>query len=266
MKKILLIYSICLSCLSGYSQTADMKGKFFSGINIGYMQIYNNMLLPYESLGTNYGIDLEWQIFYNHQWLSISYFSINYASSFVKDMAIDIPIFNTNQHNLKTKLQYNLLRQLGFLSKSKFRVFAGGGIYIQPEASLFLHRDIQKYFLRTDLGLNHSLFAEYDWGNIKISDSFTMPIVIGSLYPHYNTIPFYSVGKAHNYFLFATINKIIRLNNKLNVEIPLNISKNTLTTIRLSYIFDYEYSSIRDNKIRIIGHHGLIGFAFNICN
>ncbi len=265
MKQILFIL-VHLLYLSGYSQTADVKGKFFSGINIGYVQIYNNMLLPYEFSGTNYGINLERQIFYNHQWLFLSRFSIGYASSFVKDMAIDIPIFNTNRHSLKTKLQYNLLRQLGFLSEPKFRVFAGAGIDIQPEIELFLHRDIQKYFLRTDLGLNYSLFAEYDWGNIKISDSFTMPIVIGSFYPHYNTIPFYSVGKTHNYFLFATINKIIRLNNKLNVEIPVNISKKTLTTVRLSYIVDYEYSSIRDNKIRIIGHQGLIGFVFNICN
>ena len=63
MKRILLIYLILTSFLSGYSQTAGGKGKFFSGVDVGYVQMYNNMLLPYEFSGSNYGINLEWQIF-----------------------------------------------------------------------------------------------------------------------------------------------------------------------------------------------------------
>ena len=162
-KRILLIYLILTSFLSGHSQTAGGKGKFFSGVDVGYVQIYNNMLLPYEFSGSNYGINLEWQIFNSPKWLSLAYFSIDYTSSFVRDMAIDIPIFNTNQHSLRARLQYNLLRQLYSVPTSRFRLFAGGGIDICPEASLFLHRDIQKYFLRADFGLDCSLFAEYDF-------------------------------------------------------------------------------------------------------
>ena len=266
MKRILLIYLILTSFLSGYSQTAGGKGKFFSGVDVGYVQIYNNMLLPYEFSGSNYGINLEWQIFNSPKWLSRAYFSIDYTSSFVRDMAIDIPIFNTNQHSLRARLQYNLLRQLYSVPTSRFRLFAGGGIDICPEASLFLHRDIQKYFLRADFGLDCSLFAEYDFGKVRVSDGFTMPVVVGSFYPHYNTVPFYSVGGAQNYFLFVSIDKIIRLNNILKFEIPVKITENIRPTIWLSYAFGYEYSSIRDNTIRLMTHSGQAGFVFNICN
>jgi len=75
--------------------------------------------------------------------------------------------------------------------------------------------------LRVDLSLGTSLFAEYDFKYLKVSNAFSMPIVAGSFYPHYSTVPFWSIGKTKDYFLVAPIGKLNRINNFLNFEIPL---------------------------------------------
>jgi hypothetical protein len=265
VKKLFLIFVLCACSFFISSQTIENRGKFFSGIGVGYERYYNAILLPYEFACRNYSINFDWQILNNDNWLSITHLQLNYAPVFAKDMSIDIPIFNTNQHNLGAKFQYNLLRKINVFSKEKFNFFAGGNIDFQPEVELFLYQDIQKYFLRVDLSLGLSLFAEYDFGKIKLSDNFAMPLVVGSFYPHYSTVPFWSIGGAKNYFLVAPIGTLNRINNFFSLEIPIKSKGKLFTTLWLSYNFNYEFSIIRDNKIRTISHNGLAGFAFNIC-
>jgi hypothetical protein len=240
-------------------------GKFNSSIGVGEERRYNYMLFPFEFKGLNYSLNLEWQMPHS-KWLSDVKFYLHFASIFADNSPVNIPIFNTAELCFGAKLQYQIMRKVLSLSDDNFRLYVGGNIEVQPENEMFTYaaEDISRYFLALDFSLGASIYAEYNFGWAKISDNFSMPLLAGSFYPHYQYSPFYYSGKAGRYFTFAPIGILNRLSNYLNVEFPITIRKKPYGTLFLSYNFNFEYSTIRDNTIRRIGHAALIGFSFKI--
>jgi hypothetical protein len=241
-------------------------GKFRSSIGVGEERRYNYMFFPFEFKGIGYSMNLEWQAPHS-KWISDVKFYIHYASIFADNSQINIPIFNSSELCFGAKLQYQIMRNILSLSDNRFRLFIGGNVEILPEYELFLdvtEAGASRYFIAADLSLGASLYAEYDFGWATISNNFSMPLLTGSFYPHYQYPPFYYTGKASSYFTFAPIGILNRLSNYLTAEFPITIRKRSYGTIFLSYNFNYEYSTIRDNTIRRIGHFALAGFSFRI--
>ena len=262
MKKYLLLVILLFN--TGLS-AENNAGKFRSSISIGEERRYNYMFFPFEFKGINYGMNLEWQIPHS-KWISDVKFYIHYASVFANDGVVNIPAFNSSELYLGAKLQYQIMRNVLSLSDNRFRLFIGGNVDLQIEHETFLDAttDIYRYFLSIDLSLGTSLYAEYNFGWAIISNNFSMPLLTGSFYPHYQYSPFYNTGKASSYFTFAPIGILNRLSNYFTAEFPITIRKRSYGTVFLSYNFNYEYSTIRDNTIRRIGHLALVGFSFGI--
>jgi hypothetical protein len=262
MKKYLLLTMLLLN--TGLS-AEDNAGKFKSSIGIGEERQYNYMFFPFEFKGINYSMNLEWQIPHS-KWISDVKFYIHYASIFANNSVVNIPVFNSSELCFGAKLQYQIMRKVLSLSDNHFRLFIGGNVELQSEYETFLDvaTSISRYFLSTDLSLGASLYAEYNFGWATISNNFSMPLLTGSFYPHYQYAPFYYTGKASSYFTFAPIGILNRLSNYFTAEFPITIHKKSYGTVFLSYNFNYEYSTIRDNVIRRIGHLALVGFSFRI--
>lgn len=241
-------------------------GKFKSSIGVGEESRYNYMFFPFEFKGINYSINLEWQVPHS-KWISDVKFYIHYASVFANNSAVNIPIFNSSELCFGAKLQYQIMRNVLSLFDNRFRLFIGGNIEILPEYEVFVdvtETDAFRSFIAADLSLGASFYAEYNFRWATISNNFSMPLFTGSFYPHYQYPPFYYTGKASSYFTFAPVGILNRLSNYFTIESPIIIRKKLYGTVFLSYNFNYEYSTIRDNTIRRIGHMALAGFSFRI--
>ncbi|GHT18544.1 hypothetical protein FACS189429_5220 [Bacteroidia bacterium] len=248
-----------------FSQNKDGSGLFISALGVGYEQRYNEMILPYEFSGAAYNLNLEWQMRHSEKWFSDAKFNLHFAPLFAKTSAANVPAFNVSEHCFGFDLEYQLLRKI--IDKQNFTLFAGGSLELMPEYEIFLDLStnlagsLTKQFFAMDLSLGGAVFAEYKFNKIRITDNFSFPLVAGAFYPHYQVPPFYYSG---NYFVFASIGKLNRISNYLNFEIPVFVNDKILNTFCVGYNFNYEYSTIRDNFIRRIGHNFLVGVRFGI--
>ncbi|MDR0565650.1 MAG: hypothetical protein LBG47_01210 [Prevotellaceae bacterium] len=247
------------------AQSRGGEGKFGSALSVGAKQNYNNMLVPYEFNGGDYGLLLEWRLPSSASWLSDVRFSMHYAALYAASSATDIKIFNAAQKCLGAKIQYQRMVKIATLLNRRLSLYAGGSVDTGTEYDFFIDASYSSYFLTVDFSLGASLYAEYQLGRSLFSGNFSAPLVTGAFYPHYGTYsPFLSVGDAWRYFVVAPVGKLNRISSYLKAESPIYIRGNFINTFFLGYHFGYEYSTIRDNPVRTVSHTFLLGIVFKI--
>jgi hypothetical protein len=263
IKISLLIFAltIILSCVYGQ----DNMGKFSSALGVGPQQNYNDMLHPYNFNGVAYSLYLEWQQISAKNWWSDIKIRLHYAPLYASDGATLLPIYNANQYFLSADIHYQSGKKITPLSGKTFSLFAGGSIDFMAYYQIFYDTATAKSFCPVDGSFGIFLTGIYKAGRITVSNNFSMLLLAGSFYPHYgNANPFTSAGTGANYFLMAPVGKLNRMNNYLKIEIPVFIKSKLLNTFFIGYDFTYEYSTIRDNLIRDVGHSVLVGMVFRL--
>ena len=252
-------------CFTARAQ--EYRGKFSSSVNMGTRCNYNNMLYPYTFCGLDFGLNFEWQTLNAKQWLADVKVLLHYAPLYASNSSINMKLFNTVQYMIGADLQVQEMKKITPLSNDKFSLFAGGNLsgFVGYQAFIDIASGMAYSFNPLDFSLGTSLYAEYKWGKITISDNFQLLLLAGTFYPQYgNNNPFTSVGTATDYFLFTTIGKLNRFSNLLKVEFPINIHKKLWNTVFVGYRIAYEYSTIRDNLYRDITNAFCIGMVFRI--
>lgn len=247
------------------AQSQGKEGKFGSALSVGAKRSYNNIFVPYEFNGGDYGLLLEWRLPSSALWLSDAKLSLQYATLYAANSATDIKIFNAAQKCLGAKMQYQRMVKIATLLNRRLSLYAGGSAGSGAGYDVLIDTDYSSYFLTVDFSLGASLYAEYQLGKSLFSANFSAPLVTGVFYPHYGTyLPFLSVGDAWSYFVVAPIGKLSRVSSYLKAESPIYICGKFINTFFLGYHFGYEYSTIRDNPVRTIDHTFLLGIVFKI--
>jgi hypothetical protein len=268
MRNKIMCLTAILSVLLAPAQSQGKEGKegkFSSAVGVGAKRNYNNMLIPYEFSGGDYGLLLEWRAPDSGVWLSDTRFSLHYAALYALTSATNIKVFNAAQQCLGVKAQRQRMVKVATLLNRRLSLYAGGNVDARAEYDFFIDGDYSSYFLAVDFSLGASLYAEYRLGTALFSSSFSAPLVTGAFYPHYGTYsPFLSAGSAGSYFVVAPIGKLNRISSYFRAEKPIYIRGNFINTFFLGYHFGYEYSTIRDNPLRTIDHTVLLGVVFKI--
>jgi hypothetical protein len=209
---------------------------------------------------------LEWQTPSPTLWLSDAKFSLHYSALYASNSATGIKIFNAAQQYLGARVEYQRMVKVATLLNHRLFLYAGGSMNTGAEYGFFIDTDYSNSFLTVDFSLGASLYAENRLGRALFSGSISAPLITGIFYPHYGIsyLPFLSAGSAASYFVVAPIGKLNRINSYFKVESPIYIRGNFINTFFLGYHFGYEYSTIRDNPVRAIGHTILLGVVFKI--
>jgi hypothetical protein len=264
MKRLIAVLIGSLLCMIVFPQS-----KHTFSLGRGTANTFNGMVTPYNLSGTKiigmtYGNEKlpgkEWKTFFDVDldvsWLRPDY---DFANKLKKEQPFVLELdVHINKSFLKKVLEINgFTAHAGFITSVQgfYQIFDYSAMPAILKAADFFQIGISE-------GISASMQLKFKKVIFQNTASYLMAGAV--LYPNYTSdSPFYNGGSG-DYLTFATINKRNYIENRFKAEFPLYIKGKFVNSFSISHDFKYEYSTIKDNVFRRLGHSINIGILFKI--
>lgn len=251
------------------SAQAFSQSKSTFSLGGGYENMLNAFISPYNLRGTGVvNFNYENEKFKNERYKTIS--SIN-----LKGASLEF------DHNFMNKLDngpYNLMIGLFIDKNYLFNLYESGsfdfwGGFISSIQSNFEfivydaiinYRPEYSFFLNFGVSGGLATSAKLKFNKFTVQNTSSFLLLNAMLYPNYAYDLPLPGTYVPNYFTLSSLKKRQCLTNKLKVEFPLYISGKLVNSFSVSYLFNYQNSSINDIAIRKYEHIFSLGFIFKI--
>lgn len=266
MKRLVtILISSLLLYINAYSQTQNT----FS-LGRGTTSTYNGMLIPYNLRGCNV-ISLSYgnERLLKNDWKTLFDIGINKST-----LRIDYNFANKLNSNQPGFLDFDVFINKSYLKQivevDKFTAYIGlitsaQGVYqatVYPDASFDMTKDRLTHFLQVGVSEGISSSMQLRLKKVILQNTTSYLIAGVLLYPNYSSDNPLLYNGAGRHLTLAFINKRNYIENKFKVEFPLYIKGKFINSFSISHDFKYEYSTIKDNVFRRLGHTINVGILF----
>jgi hypothetical protein len=265
MIKTANIILFLLICTLSFSQS---KSTFSLGS--GYENAHNGFISPYNYTGSGV-INFNYE---NEKLKSKSYKTINNINFKGASLRLDHDFMNNldkgpYNFNLRLSIDKNYLFEL--YGGNQFSFWSGFVSSFQSNLQVVIHdaatinyRTDYYFFLNFGLSGGLATSAQLKFKKFNIQNTCSFFLINAMLYPNYAYDLPLPGTYVPNYFTFSSVKRRQYLTNKLKVEFPLYIADELVNSFSVSYLFNYENSSINDIAIRKYEHILSLGVIFKI--
>lgn len=257
-----------LLCLLLSIQAFSQSKNTFS-LGSGHDNIHNGFISPYNLKGTGIiNLNYEREKQKGNRYKTIS--SINFKGA---SLRLDHDFVNNLEkgpYNFNLGLSLDKIYLFKIYGNKKFNFWSGIVSSFQSNLQMVIYDAIINYrgeynfFLNFGVsgGLSTSAQLKFEKFNIQNTSSFFL--INAMLYPNYAYDLPLPGTYVPNYFTLSSVKRRQYLTNKLKAEFPLYISDKLVNSFSVSYLFNYENSSINDIAIRKYEHILSLGVIFKI--